>query len=775
MFAGVHGLLLSEDEKTILGVTSKEGEVLKYLNPVDTLKFPKINEWLGLVEKSMKESLATGLAQSTSSYAAIMTNDNLSPKEFFEWLDTSQSQLVVLSSQIHWTEMTEKAIENGTMDAALAKVESNLTLLADSVLQEQPPIRRKKLEHLIMESVYQRDTIRELKMLGVSSGKDFEWLSQMRFYYDSSKSVLKSLTVKMANANFDYGFEYLGLTDKLVQTPLTTRCWLTMTQALDSRFGGSPFGPAGTGKTESVKALGNALGRFTLVFNCDETFDFQAMGRIFIGLCQVGAWGCFDEFNRLEERILSAVSQQIQSIQESLKLTKNSAVVPKIQLLGKNVNVSSDMAIFITMNPGYAGRSNLPDNLKKLFRSLAMTKPDRKLIAEVLLYSQGFRMAETLSKKVVPFFELCNEQLSSQSHYDFGLRALKSVLAAAGNVKQEQLAEGLPEQEILIQAISETMLPKLVADDIPLLHSLLADVFPGIPYNRAAMTNLREKIKIVCKNNHYVYGDSGTEETGSAWVDKVLQLCQIQNINHGVMMVGPSGSGKSAAWQTLLAALEMLDGTEGVAYVIDPKAISKEELYGNLDPNTREWTDGLFTAILRRIVDNVRGEANKRHWIIFDGDVDPEWVENLNSVLDDNKLLTLPNGERLSIPPNLRIMFEVEHLKYATLATVSRCGMIWFSDEVLTIDMICRYFLNSLQHNLIESSETGIVCSAIEEFFLSDGLAAKCLEYSYELNHIMDANKLRMLDSLFSMLRQAVRSIVQYNQTHPDFNLSADI
>ena len=375
-----------------------------------------------------------------------MVEGGLEKEVFFKWLDSFQSQLVVLSSQIHWTSIVENAIEKGELDGAVAQIESQLNLLADSVLQEQPPIRRKKIEHLIMESVYQRDTVRVLREKKVASAKDFQWLMQMRFYYDpKEKDALKQLSVKMANANFYYGFEYLGLTDKLVQTPLTTRCWLTMTQALDSKLGGSPFGPAGTGKTESVKALGNALGRFTLVFNCDETFDFQAMGRIFIGLCQVGAWGCFDEFNRLEERILSAVSQQIQSIQLALKLTSTATAQPKVQLLGKSVGVSGDMAMFITMNPGYAGRSNLPDNLKKLFRSLAMTKPDRKLIAEVLLYSQGFRMAELLSKKIVPFFELCLEQLSSQSHYDFGLRALKSVLASAGNVKRAKILQLMKE------------------------------------------------------------------------------------------------------------------------------------------------------------------------------------------------------------------------------------------------------------------------------------------------------------------------------------------
>ena len=157
--------------------------------------------------------------------------------------------------------------------------------------------------------------------------------------------------------------------ERLVQTPLTDRCYLTLTQALSFRLGGNPFGPAGTGKTESVKALGAQLGRFVLVFNCDESFDFQAMGRIFVGLCQVGAWGCFDEFNRLEERMLSAVSQQILAIQTGLQEQRK-----EIQLLGRSVGLHPDVGIFVTMNPGYAGRSNLPDNLKLLFRGCAMMK-----------------------------------------------------------------------------------------------------------------------------------------------------------------------------------------------------------------------------------------------------------------------------------------------------------------------------------------------------------------------------------------------------------------
>ena len=540
------------------------------------------------------------------------------------------------------------------------------------------------------------------------------------------------------------------------------------------------------------------------------------------GISQVGAWGCFDEFNRLEERMLSAVSQQVQTIQEALKSQKenkkeSSSLV--VELVGKQVKVSQDMAIFITMNPGYAGRSNLPDNLKKLFRSLAMTSPDRQLIAEVMLFSQGFRTAEKLAQKIVPLFKLCEEQLSNQSHYDFGLRALKSVLISAGNVKRDRIirikeqmtssgetyideaaiAENLPEQEILIQSVCETMVPKLVAEDIPLLFSLLTDVFPGVEYTRAEMTGLRQQIRRVCREEYLVCGEEGHDggdEQGSMWMEKVLQLYQISQLNHGLMMVGPSGSGKSTAWRVLLKALERLEGTEGVSHVIDPKAISKEALYGVLDPNTREWTDGLFTHILRKIIDNVRGESSKRQWIIFDGDVDPEWVENLNSVLDDNKLLTLPNGERLSIPPNVRIMFEVQDLKYATLATVSRCGMVWFSEDVLTTEVIFENYLARLRHVPLEEGEEDVrqagekkaeevvsptiqvqreVANILLLYFSPDGMVTRALEYAAtQLEHIMDFTRFRALSSLFSMLNQSVRNVLNYNHTHPDFPMQSD-
>lgn len=235
----------------------------------------------------------------------------------------------------------------------------------------------------------------------------------------------------------------------------------------------------------------------------------------------------------------------------------------------------------------------------------------------------------------------------------------------------------------------------MIKDDCPLLDSLLVGVFPGTNYKNNREGALKDNLIKFAPKFNLVPNDN--------FIEKCMQLYQIQNLHHGLMMVGPTGCGKTAAWRLLLYSMDQVDGIKSEAYVVDPKAIIKDDLYGKLDSTTAEWTDGVFTGILRKVIENARGEMSKRHWIIFDGDVDPEWAENLNSVLDDNKLLTLPSGERLTIPPNVRITFEVETLKFATLATVSRCGMVWFSEDTINSQMMYQHYLYRLSQDVFDA------------------------------------------------------------------------
>ncbi|KAF7560337.1 hypothetical protein G7046_g3815 [Stylonectria norvegica] len=787
MFAGLSGLVM-DDESIISGFTSKEGEVVRLKKDISLAKTPKINDWLALLEGGMKATLAELLAEAVEHYTPIFESEKIESAALNEFMEAFPSQIVVLATQVAWTTAVEESLAAGgqNLPVIFQREVDVLRVLANTVLADLEIIQRKKCEQLITECVHQRDTIEKLIGMNAETPNHYLWQLQMRYVYAPEGEYLDRLYIKMANAKLNYGFEYLGVPDRLVRTPLTDRCFLTLTQALCQRLGGSPYGPAGTGKTESVKALGVQLGRFTLVFCCDDTFDFQAMGRIFLGICQVGAWGCFDEFNRLEERILSAVSQQIQNIQLGLKQGVEDDQ-SQIELVGRQLHVNENTGIFITMNPGYAGRSNLPDNLKKLFRSVAMSKPDKELIAEVMLYSQGFNQAKQLSKQTVPFFDSCAAKLSKQAHYDFGLRALKSVLVSSGGLKRARLGDGLGneevfEPEIIVQSIRETIAPKLIKSDVDIMTTIESACFPGIQYVPANLEALENAIRTLAAERHLVVND--------VWMTKILQLYQIQKIHHGVMMVGNSGSGKSAAWRLLLDAMQKVEGVEGVSHVIDSKVMSKESLYGNLDSTTREWTDGLFTSILRKIVDNLRGEDSKRHWIVFDGDVDPEWVENLNSVLDDNKLLTLPNGERLNLPANVRIMFEVETLKYATLATVSRCGMVWFSEDTVTPNMLVTNYLETLRsvpfEDLDEDSVStghnpartlvpqGQAADLLNIYLTDEDFILQALQRAEAYNHIMEFTVARVLTTLFSLLNKAVRDIIEYSSQHSDFPLEPE-
>lgn len=272
-----------------------------------------------------------------------------------------------------------------------------MSQLAGLVRGTLTKLQRAIISVLITLDVHARDIVQSLIINKIVTPFDFEWMKQMRYYWDADDD---SLIVRMTSTSYLYGFEYLGCSSRLVITPLTDRCYLTMTSALSLNLGGSPVGPAGTGKTETVKDLGKSLARQCIVFNCSDNLDFKMMGKMFAGLAQSGAWCCFDEFNRMDVEVLSVIAQQLLSI----KNAKDSKV-SRFVFEGREIRLVPSCAAFITMNPGYAGRTELPDNLKALFRPISMMIPDYALIAEIMLFSEGFESARLLSGKVSACFD----------------------------------------------------------------------------------------------------------------------------------------------------------------------------------------------------------------------------------------------------------------------------------------------------------------------------------------------------------------------------------
>jgi dynein heavy chain len=662
------------ESNSMLAMNSSEGEQVSFVTSV-AAEGP-VETWLSAVERAMRNSLREESRTAFKNYP----EDNAINRE--EWLFAFPAQCIIMIDQLFWTKEVEAAARalktnkhalSGCLDFIVKQIDAMVELVRGDLTK----LQRKTLSATITLDVHGRDVVRLLVRKKLDSIDNFEWTRQLRYYWDFE---INDCTLRQTNTRFLYAYEYLGNSMRLVVTPLTDLCYMTLTGALHLRFGGAPAGPAGTGKTETTKDLGKALARQVVVFNCSDGLDYKIMGRFFSGLAQAGAWACFDEFNRIDVEVLSVIAQQIQTIQQAISMDAE-----QFMFEGGMIPLNSNFGVFITMNPGYAGRTELPDNLKALFRPVAMMVPDYRMIAEIVLFSQGFANALPLSNKMSQLYQLSSEQLSKQDHYDFGMRAVKSVLVAAGQLKRKEPETN--EDLLLIRAMRDSNVPKFLEQDLPLFRGILKDLFPGVevPFVDYGKLQLAIENQINILNLQKV----------PAFISKVIQVHETQLVRHGMMVVGEPGSGKSLNALVLSNALAQLeeDGVKDKDNFfravhtdrLNPKSISAGQLYGEFNLMTGEWFDGLVPSLVRAAKAD---KSNKRHWILFDGPVDAVWIENMNTVLDDNKTLCLANSERIKMPDGLHMMFEVQDLSQASPATVSRCGMVFMEQVHVGLDAL---------------------------------------------------------------------------------------
>lgn len=724
----------------IIGIVSLDGETIpltKKINPATANGL--VEKWLKDVQLVMVESIQEQLRSAYDIYYASVRKN---------WCLKWPGQIVQTIASLTWTSDVEEAITKGTLEGYLTKCECQLEDSVALIRGGLSSRNRTTLQSLIILETHNVSVLKQLVNEKVTKLNDFTWMRQLRYNWRVDEiDKIEYVFVNMVTTAIQYGLEYLGNMTRIIRTPDTDRCFIALMNAIKFNLAGAPEGPAGAGKTETCKDLAKAVGKKMVVFNCALGLENRAIGKFLKGLVQSGCWACFDDFNRIHVNVLSVVAQQILTIQRAIA---RKAI--KFTFEDTNLKLDATCCIFITINPTPTSVNNLPDNLKVRFRTVALSVPDIRLIFELTLFSSGFVNSQQLAGTFVNFLRLGASLLSAQGHYDFGMRSVKTILRNVMRLKEKD--GNSSEQQLLYRAVNDLYAPQLVQLDVDVFARLCGDLFENIELKAYKGDPLvKQKIEDKLKEKSLL---------AIPWfVEKIMQLYEMLSLRHGIMLIGEPMSGKTTCYQVLMEVLRDMQkantGQLGVsARVINPKSISIAQLFGAFHPETLEWQDGVLAKTFR---DMANSSAEERQWIIFDGPVDELWIENLNTVLDDNKKLCLMSGEIIQMSKEMTLLFETIDLKRASPATISRCGMIYMDREKIGWRSIHKTFLDDLRQ--LNVSDNNLHLYEI----LIDWLIEPSLEILNATKCVLKVSAMHQYKLLKTFFNQFLSKQPQYNAT----------
>ncbi len=752
-------------EGHIVELVSSEGEVLHLKQSIDLSAYRGyIERWLsdleGYMATEVKRAVITGLQ-----------DYGIKAKEQF--IKGRISQACVNAFMTAWSYETENAIVAGhaALEEHYKEFMCILNELTEIAKTELNALDRRTLESLLVITAHNRDVTMKLIENNVDRIEDFTWQSQLRYHWDSTgKPENDDSYVKMMYSVMPYGYEYYGNAKRLVITPITDRCFRSITIAVNANFGVIMEGPAATGKSETIKDFARTLARFSVVFNCSESMNYKSIDRMIKGMANTGGWCCLDEFNRLDLEVLSVISQHLVKIKNAFNEHKNDFFFE-----GSLIKFKGQCAWFATVNPGYTSRKDLPENLRVIFRPVSIIAPDAEKITEVKLFAAGFATASILVTKLIDFCNQCKNLIPEKKYFDFGIRGIMAIIACAQELKMK--SADVDEEELICQAVYQVMKPKFSTKDAVVFNQLLKTTFMVEPnavltptHSRLSeltktfideinsefksrkrgegnvpefMPSFREDFKdpktmISCaeltktpiedlpvepKITCMPSDSFGTEHLKHTryFADKVAEIYSMMKLQPGVVLLGDTLSGKSTSMAVSFNLFPSLE----VKY-LNPKITNSIDLFGSMDLTTNEWNNGVLSVLVKSISSN--NISRQRKVIVLDGAVESEWIESMNTLLDESRKLTLGSGDVYFFNSPFNVIFETDSLEHSSPATISRCGIVYFQPIELGWKNLMTSWLESLEYfSVADIEKVTIFFLTVFEPFLNTCKGAKMI------------------------------------------------
>lgn len=658
LFDGIYDVEFKQENHipSISSIINLEGEKIS----VRPVKFRSpIESWLSLIEEVMQRGLRKEIKNSRQDFKEMVYED---------WVIATNTQITSVISQIEFCERVKIAFASPDPLKALTILlnDENQSISTKNKVSQLNLsfVDRTKIHSLLSLDVLHRDIVNHLIATQTTSPDSHEWNIQIKYRWDEEN---KDVIIEQDLAEFHYGFEYLACHQRIVITMVTIPIFLLLSNALYMKYGGSCFGPSGTGKTETIKELSKALAVYCINFNCSETIMVHQLSAILRGIVQSGTWLILSDFCRVKSEVLSIIGEDFHSIRSA-----NLANLKKFDMDGYEIQLNQRCGIFVTSsNETY---EKLPDSTKAYFRPVAMQAMNYKAIIEIQLMAQGFVETSKYALKLASFIRACRDSFQYNNLYCFGMNTVTSILSITLALRHSQLQ--MSDDQLIVSAVKAVCLKTMDKKDIVQFKEILTSYFQDDQDDYLTNPEFVRSLTETCSELGY--------ELSPYLIERAEQFHGSLGMHMGVIIVGETCVGKTTLINILEQTYCKISETNNEYLPIDktticPKSMTNAELWGKYDTDSSDWKEG----IIEKVFSETQKIEQREQWIIFDGNIDPSWIENMNSALDETRTLSFDSLRRIRLNAQHHILFETTDLSQASPSTISRCGVIHIDSDLL--------------------------------------------------------------------------------------------